>query len=192
MSSSRRLGDRRCESALRHAAGALDSCTSTSSAPASSPSSCGRRSRPSAWRASTRDSWRRPRGRHRTRRRRSSRKLARTVTTMRRAHPKVVCEGMGISLPGRVDSTGRLVFAPNLRWGDADLASLIEGADRPAGRARERRERVRAGRAVVRPAPREHPAPPCGDRIGGHRRRPARERAAPARRRMRWQVSSVT
>jgi predicted NBD/HSP70 family sugar kinase len=56
------------------------------------------------------------------------RKLARTVTTMQRAHPRVVCEGMGISLPGRVDSTGRLVFAPNLRWGDADLTPLIEGA----------------------------------------------------------------
>jgi predicted NBD/HSP70 family sugar kinase len=53
------------------------------------------------------------------------RKLARTVTSLRRAHPRVVCEGMGISLPGRVDATGRLVFAPNLRWGDANLASLI-------------------------------------------------------------------
>ena len=56
------------------------------------------------------------------------RKLARSVTTMRRAHPRVVCEGMGISLPGRVNAAGRLVFAPNLRWGDADLASLIEAA----------------------------------------------------------------
>ena len=56
------------------------------------------------------------------------RKLARTVATMQRAHPRVVWEGIGISLPGRVDSTGRLVFAPNLRWGDADLASLIAGA----------------------------------------------------------------
>jgi predicted NBD/HSP70 family sugar kinase len=56
------------------------------------------------------------------------RKLARAVTAMRRAHPQVVCEGVGISLPGRVNSSGRLVFAPNLRWGDVDLASLIEAA----------------------------------------------------------------
>ena len=56
------------------------------------------------------------------------RKLARTVATMRRAYPKIVCEGMGISVPGRVSATRRLVFAPNLRWGDVDLASLIESA----------------------------------------------------------------
>ena len=56
------------------------------------------------------------------------RKLARAVAAMRRAHPQVVCEGVGISLPGRVSSSGRLVFAPNLRWGDVDLASLIETA----------------------------------------------------------------
>ena len=56
------------------------------------------------------------------------RKLARALTTMRRAHPQVVCEGIGISLPGRVSASGRLVFAPNLRWGDVDLASLIEAA----------------------------------------------------------------
>ena len=56
------------------------------------------------------------------------RKLARTVATMRRAYPKIVCEGMGISVPGRVSATRRLVFAPNLRWGDVDLASLLESA----------------------------------------------------------------
>ena len=33
------------------------------------------------------------------------RKLARTVATMRRAYPKIVCEGMGISVPGRVSAT---------------------------------------------------------------------------------------
>ena len=56
------------------------------------------------------------------------RKLARTVATMRRAYPKIVCEGIGISVPGRVSATRRLVFAPNLRWGDVDLAALIESA----------------------------------------------------------------
>ena len=48
---------------------------------------------------------------------------------MQRAHPRVVlCEGMGASCPGRVDASGRLVFAPNLRWRDIDLASLLEAA----------------------------------------------------------------
>jgi predicted NBD/HSP70 family sugar kinase len=56
------------------------------------------------------------------------RRLARTIATMRRAHPRVVCEGVGISLPGRVSADGRLVFAPNLRWGDVNLATLIESA----------------------------------------------------------------
>ena len=58
----------------------------------------------------------------------SSAPLARTVTAMQRAPPRVVCEGMGVSLPGRVDASGRLVFAPNLRWRDIDLASLLEAA----------------------------------------------------------------
>ena len=62
------------------------------------------------------------------------RKLARTVTALRAAHPRVVCEGMGVSLPGRVDAPGRLVFAPNLRWRDIDLAAASRGRDRSAGR----------------------------------------------------------
>ena len=109
------------------------------------------------------------------------RKLARTVTAMQRAHPRVVCEGMGVSLPGRVDASGRLVFAPNLRWRDIDLASLLEAAiglpvvlEKPPMPAR--------GRAVVRPASRAHPASARGDGLGRDRRRPARERPASARR----------
>lgn len=36
-------------------------------------------------------------------------------------------EGIGISLPGRIDmTTGRLVFAPNLKWTDVDLKGPIE------------------------------------------------------------------
>jgi len=35
---------------------------------------------------------------------------------------------MGVSLPGRVDQTGRLVFAPNLGWGQVNLKQLIESA----------------------------------------------------------------
>jgi len=38
-------------------------------------------------------------------------------------------EGIGVSLPGRVDPvSGRLVFAPNLRWGDVDVARPIADA----------------------------------------------------------------
>jgi predicted NBD/HSP70 family sugar kinase len=57
-----------------------------------------------------------------------ARRLSRTVTTLRRAHPRVVCEGIGVSLPGRVSPDGRLIFAPNLRWGEVNLAALIESA----------------------------------------------------------------
>ena len=56
------------------------------------------------------------------------RRLARTIATMRRVHSRVVCEGIGISLPGRVSAEGRLLFAPNLRWEDVNLATLIESA----------------------------------------------------------------
>jgi predicted NBD/HSP70 family sugar kinase len=36
-------------------------------------------------------------------------------------------EGIGVSLPGRVDpATQRLIFAPNLRWPDFDLKAAIE------------------------------------------------------------------
>ena len=52
--------------------------------------------------------------------------LARTVCGFRSAHPRVVCEGVGISLPGRADADGRLIFAPNLRWGPVNLRAMIE------------------------------------------------------------------
>jgi predicted NBD/HSP70 family sugar kinase len=52
--------------------------------------------------------------------------LARTVAAFRKAHREIVCEGMGISVPGRVDQAGRLVFAPNLGWGEIDLRHLLE------------------------------------------------------------------
>jgi predicted NBD/HSP70 family sugar kinase len=56
------------------------------------------------------------------------RELARTVETFRAEHPRLLCEGLGVSLPGRVDAAGRLVFAPNLRWGSVDLRARIEEA----------------------------------------------------------------
>lgn len=52
--------------------------------------------------------------------------LAHTVEGFRTAHRDIVCEGMGVSLPGRVDEGGRLVFAPNLGWGNVNLRKLLE------------------------------------------------------------------
>ena len=38
-------------------------------------------------------------------------------------------EGIGISLPGRVEpGSGRLVFAPNLKWTDFDIAEAVQNA----------------------------------------------------------------
>ncbi len=54
------------------------------------------------------------------------RQLARTVTLFRSGHPRMVCEGMGVSVPGRADRSGRLVFAPNLGWGQVELKRMIE------------------------------------------------------------------
>jgi predicted NBD/HSP70 family sugar kinase len=45
------------------------------------------------------------------------------------ARPELTCEGIGVSLPGRVDlATKQLVFAPNLGWRDFDLKTPIEKA----------------------------------------------------------------
>lgn len=42
---------------------------------------------------------------------------------------EVTCEGIGVSLPGRVDLTSqRLVFAPNLNWRNFDLKTPLEEA----------------------------------------------------------------
>ena len=41
----------------------------------------------------------------------------------------MVCEGIGVSLPGRVDASGRLVFAPNLGWRDVDLRADARSRD---------------------------------------------------------------
>jgi predicted NBD/HSP70 family sugar kinase len=43
--------------------------------------------------------------------------------------PEITCEGIGISLPGRVHlASQRLVFAPNLGWRDFDLKTPLEEA----------------------------------------------------------------
>jgi predicted NBD/HSP70 family sugar kinase len=43
--------------------------------------------------------------------------------------PEITCEGIGVSLPGRVDrASQKLVFAPNLGWRDFDLKTPLEQA----------------------------------------------------------------
>jgi predicted NBD/HSP70 family sugar kinase len=56
------------------------------------------------------------------------RTVSRAIAALRAAHPRMVCEGVGVSLPGRVDHSGRLVFAPNLGWRDVDLKQMLEAA----------------------------------------------------------------
>ncbi|HEY8549482.1 MAG TPA: ROK family transcriptional regulator [Vicinamibacterales bacterium] len=56
------------------------------------------------------------------------RRLAGTVEALRAANPEIRCEGMGVSLPGRVDDRGRLVFAPNLGWRPVALRQMLEEA----------------------------------------------------------------
>ena len=46
-----------------------------------------------------------------------------------RVRPEITYEGIGVSLPGRVDAaSSRLVFAPNLPWRDVDLKTPLEQA----------------------------------------------------------------
>jgi len=53
------------------------------------------------------------------------------VRKLMHARPELTCEGIGVSLPGRVDKlTNQLVFAPNLGWRDFDLKTPLEKATR--------------------------------------------------------------
>lgn len=55
--------------------------------------------------------------------------LAPRVRKLMNARPELTCEGIGVSLPGRVDvATQKLVFAPNLGWKDFDLKTPLEKA----------------------------------------------------------------
>jgi predicted NBD/HSP70 family sugar kinase len=48
---------------------------------------------------------------------------------LRERHPGKSFEGIGISLPGRVDpETQRLIFAPNLKWSSVDIRGTVEKA----------------------------------------------------------------
>ncbi len=56
-------------------------------------------------------------------------RLGRRVVDLMHAYPKSSYEGIGISLPGRVESSShRLIFAPNLGWIDVDLQTPLEEA----------------------------------------------------------------
>lgn len=55
--------------------------------------------------------------------------LASCIKQLTESHRGLIFEGVGISLPGRVDAqTGRIVFAPNLKWPEFDLRTPIEVA----------------------------------------------------------------
>ncbi|MGB6432170.1 MAG: ROK family transcriptional regulator [Candidatus Acidiferrales bacterium] len=55
--------------------------------------------------------------------------LSSRIVRLAKAHPGVVFEGIGISLPGRFDeATQRVVFAPNLKWRAFDFKGAIESA----------------------------------------------------------------
>ena len=57
----------------------------------------------------------------------STRLIVESMQHLLRGQPGKSTEGIGISLPGRVDpATQRLIFAPNLHWPDFDLKKTIE------------------------------------------------------------------
>jgi predicted NBD/HSP70 family sugar kinase len=58
---------------------------------------------------------------------RSVQKIVQSMETMRANYHDRSFEGIGISMPGRIDpDTQRLVLAPNLKWGDFDIKSAVE------------------------------------------------------------------
>ena len=58
---------------------------------------------------------------------RSVAKVVQCMQAMRTAHNDRSFEGIGISMPGRVDpETQRLILAPNLKWSDYDIKDAIE------------------------------------------------------------------
>ncbi|MGH8021940.1 MAG: ROK family protein, partial [Limisphaerales bacterium] len=57
------------------------------------------------------------------------RQMADRVHTMMKERPQMAYEGIGVSLPGRVDlSSQKFVFAPNLGWHEEDLKKRLETA----------------------------------------------------------------
>jgi predicted NBD/HSP70 family sugar kinase len=55
--------------------------------------------------------------------------LCEQVQALIKAHSDIAIEGIGVSLPGRVDSLSqKLTFAPNLKWRELDLKPPLEKA----------------------------------------------------------------
>ena len=55
--------------------------------------------------------------------------LTKRLQSFIKLHPQIYFEGIGVSIPGRVDSISkRIVFAPNLGWRDVDLQMPLERA----------------------------------------------------------------
>jgi predicted NBD/HSP70 family sugar kinase len=53
--------------------------------------------------------------------------LGSRIRAMIKTRPEIIYEGIGVSLPGRVDlASNRLVFAPNLGWGEVDMKTPLE------------------------------------------------------------------
>ncbi len=60
---------------------------------------------------------------------RAIKELATRIQNLIRSRPGVAFEGIGISLPGRIDPRSqKLCFAPNLRWPDVDLKTPLARA----------------------------------------------------------------
>jgi predicted NBD/HSP70 family sugar kinase len=54
-------------------------------------------------------------------------RLGRRILDLVRAHPRSSYEGIGVSMPGRIDAaTQQLTFAPNLGWSMLDLKTPLE------------------------------------------------------------------
>jgi predicted NBD/HSP70 family sugar kinase len=55
--------------------------------------------------------------------------MSQRIRTLVKAYPEMAYEGIGVSLPGRVDvSSQKFVFAPNLGWREEDLKPRFEKA----------------------------------------------------------------
>lgn len=55
--------------------------------------------------------------------------VGKRIRELMKQHPRIAYEGIGVSLPGRVDlSSQRFVFAPNLGWRETDLKARLQEA----------------------------------------------------------------
>ena len=56
-------------------------------------------------------------------------RLSRRIKDLMRAHPRSSYEGIGVSLPGRMDAASeRLIFSPTLGWSELNLKAELEQA----------------------------------------------------------------